>query len=101
MKFLRTHTYTYTISTLHIIVYSPGLAMSFLLTSLSFLIPYVQGKLVDVAVSQAARYAKDPAALDGAVLWEPIFLLSCLMFSSYGCEIMVGLGARTVRYTSN
>ena len=33
--------------------------VSFVLTTLSFMVPWVQGQLVDVAVSEAAKYAKD------------------------------------------
>ena len=36
-----------------------GILVSFLLTTLSFMIPWVQGRLVDVAVDEAAKYAKD------------------------------------------
>ncbi|CAK9089756.1 ABC transporter B family member 1 (ABC transporter ABCB.1) [Durusdinium trenchii] len=70
-----------------------GIVVSFVLTTLSFMVPWVQGQLVDVAVSEAAKYAKDgPEAVDiGAALFEPILLLSVLMFSSYLCEIMVGI----------
>ncbi|CAJ1364093.1 unnamed protein product [Effrenium voratum] len=69
-----------------------GILVSFLLTTLSFLIPWVQGRLVDVAVDAAKRYAQEPQSVDiGAELFEPILFLSVLMFSSYFCEIIVGI----------
>lgn len=70
-----------------------GILISFILTSLSFMIPWIQGQLIDVAVDAAARYAKGgPEAVDiGAELFEPILVLSVLMFSSYFCEILVGI----------
>ncbi|CAE7507577.1 abcB1 [Symbiodinium sp. CCMP2592] len=71
-----------------------GIVISFVLTMLSFLVPAVQGQLVDVAVDAARKYAQQggPESVDiGEVLFEPIVLLSVLMFSSYFCEILVGI----------
>eukprot|EP00434_Breviolum_minutum_P008878 symbB.v1.2.007829.t1/scaffold463.1/size291460/10 len=70
-----------------------GILISFILTTLSFMIPWIQGQLVDVAVDAAAKYKNEgPQAVDiGGELFEPIFVLSVLMFSSYFCEILVGI----------
>jgi ABC-type multidrug transport system fused ATPase/permease subunit len=68
-----------------------GMATSFALTVISFMIPFVQGKLIDVVIKEASNYAHGHDINIGAVLGPWLLVVGCLAFAAYCCEIAVGI----------
>jgi len=68
-----------------------GMATSFVLTVISFMIPYVQGKLIDVALEAAKKYANGDEVDIMAVIGPWLLVVGLLAFVAYSCEIVVGI----------
>jgi len=68
-----------------------GMAISVVLTILTFCVPYVQGRLVDVAVDAGRRKAAGEAVDEWSELLPQVTLVGVFMFTSYWCEILVGI----------
>jgi len=65
-----------------------GVAISTVLTVLNFLLPYVQGRLVDVAND---AYKRGETTNIGAIIGPLIVQYSFLCFGGYVCEVAVGI----------
>merc|ERR1719336_1845898 len=55
------------------------------------MIPFVQGKLIDIVIKTASEYKQGQAIDIGAVIGPWLLVVGCLAFAAYSCEIAVGI----------
>eukprot|EP00929_Paragymnodinium_shiwhaense_P066813 TRINITY_DN33563_c0_g1_i1.p1 TRINITY_DN33563_c0_g1~~TRINITY_DN33563_c0_g1_i1.p1 ORF type:complete len:729 (+),score=120.40 TRINITY_DN33563_c0_g1_i1:55-2187(+) len=69
-----------------------GVAVSMVLTSLSFVTPLIQGNLVDATLSAIDQHRGDRGSINIVeVIGPDLTIVALLMFCSYCCEILVGI----------
>eukprot|EP00927_Polykrikos_kofoidii_P000742 TRINITY_DN10276_c0_g1_i1.p1 TRINITY_DN10276_c0_g1~~TRINITY_DN10276_c0_g1_i1.p1 ORF type:complete len:697 (+),score=128.52 TRINITY_DN10276_c0_g1_i1:148-2238(+) len=77
-----------------------GIMVSCVLTTLSFTVPLVKGRLVDVTVAAFRRHEVGEAVDISAVIGPYLIQYGLLLFGGYVCEIAVGILFAIVGHTT-